>query len=89
MDVSVGKAVLFLISEGLMILADTPLCPKARKIIRPPQHQKGKKNYRAIKASRKYLLPNKRDVITAERSSTQHLCISTSKADASLLHTLL
>lgn len=41
MDVSVGKAVLFLNSEGLMILADTSVSPKAKEIIHPPRHQRG------------------------------------------------
>lgn len=33
MDISVGKAVLFLNSEGLMILAGTQVCSKAKTLI--------------------------------------------------------
>lgn len=36
MDVNVGKAVLLLNTEGLMILADALVCPKAKRIIHPP-----------------------------------------------------
>lgn len=39
MDVSVGKAVLLLNTEGLMILADALVCPRAKRIIHPPWHQ--------------------------------------------------
>lgn len=87
---SLGKAVLFLNSEGLMILAGAPVCPKAKKIIHPPRHWGEGEKLQSCQSEQK-IFDAKQERCENSRTflGTASRCVSASKADAPLLCMLL